>query len=565
MSLTMNELAPELSIVIAVCNAARPLDETLGGFPARAPFCYEIVIQDAMSGDATEQVVLKYAQLPISYARAKDCGIYDAWNKALPRIRGKWTIFLGAGDSLDWPALSQCVSELRLLPDSVEYYATPVQLVTPDGSALELMRPSAAPRRDLPQGMSLPHPGLFHRSTLFSAYKFDASCRIAGDYDFLCRTLREDNIRLGSIPFASMLTGGVSGNMDSMFASERELLRLSRKYFPKSVQFKPLLRLARSGGYLVARWLCGAQVAGYVADLPRLVQGKPRLWSLPEQKALVDLPPIPEQPSIDLLVATIGRKAELGRLLTSLEAQTCKNFRILLADQNPPGYLDDMLARHPGLPTTRTMLSPQGVSVARNVLLAQANADIMVFPDDDCWYAPDTLERVCETFAAHPSCGALLGVWTSSPDICALRLPEGGVSRTGLFQLAGTCVQFYRREVVTGIRFDPLLGPGTGLPYGCGEDTDYLLYAHARTEVRRYAKIRVFHPSPKENQPSPQKVARYAAGRMYLLKKHKFSRLFMLFNVLYPLCVAPLDALRHGRAQGAYRLRMFVERLRHWR
>jgi len=245
--------------------------------------------------------------------------------------------------------------------------------------------------------------------------------------------------------------------------------------------------------------------------------------------------------------------------------QTCKNFRILLADQNPPGYLDDMLACHPGLPTTRVMLSPEGVSVARNVLLEQANADIVVFPDDDCWYAPDTLERVCETFAAHPSCGALLGVWTSSPDICASGLPEGGVSRAGLFQLAGTCVQFYRRDAVTGIRFDPLLGPGTGLPYGCGEDTDYLLYAHARTEVRRYAKIRVFHPSPKENQPSSQKVASYAAGRMYLLKKHGFSWLFMLFNVLYPLCVAPLDALRHGKAQGVYRLRMFVERLRNWR
>ena len=564
MSLTMNELAPELSIVIAVCNAAKPLDETLGGFPVRAPFCYEVVIQDAMSGDATEQVVQEHAQLPISYESARDCGIYDAWNKALPRVRGKWAIFLGAGDSLNWSVLSQYVSELRLLPDSVEYFATPVQLVTPSGSELELMRPSAKPRRDLPQGMSLPHPGLFHRSTLFSVHKFDASCRIAGDYDFLCRTLREDNIRLGCIPFASMHTGGVSGNMDSMFASERELLRLSRKYFPESIQLKPLLRLTRSGGYLVVRRLCGARVAGYVADLPRLVQGKPRLWSLPEQETLVSLPPIPDQPSIDLLVATIGRANELDRLFTSLEGQSYKNFRILLADQNPPGYLGNMLARHPGLPITRTMLPPQGVSVARNVLLEQAKADIIVFPDDDCWYAPDTLERVRETFAAYPFCGALLGVWTSSPDVYASGVPEGSVSRAGLFQLAGTCVQFYRRDAVAGIRFDPLLGPGTGLPYGCGEDTDYLLYAYARTEVRRYAKIRVFHPSPKEIQPSPQKVASYAAGRMYLLKKHGFSWLFMLFNVLYPLCVAPLDALRYGTAQGAYRLRMFVERLRNW-
>ena len=106
-------------------------------------------------------------------------------------------------------------------------------------------------------------------------------------------------------------------------------------------------------------------------------------------------------PAIDLLVATVGRSNELDRLLTSLEVQTYKNFRILLADQNPSGYLDDMLAHHPGLPIIRTMLPPQGVSVARNVLLELASADIIVFPDDDCWYAPDTLERVCETFAAY--------------------------------------------------------------------------------------------------------------------------------------------------------------------
>ena len=276
------------------------------------------------------------------------------------------------------------------------------------------------------------------------------------------------------------------------------------------------------------------------------------------------LPCLAHNPLFDLLIATIGRNEELDRLFTSLEGQSYKNFRILLADQNPSGHLDDMLARHSGLPITRIMLPPQGVSVARNVLLEQAKADIIVFPDDDCWYAPDTLERVCETFPAYPSCGAVLGVWTSSPGVYASGVTEGVVSRAGLFQLAGTCVQFYRSESVTGLRFDPVLGPGTGLPYGCGEDTDYLLYAHARTEVRRYAKIRVFHPSPKENQPSPQKVASYAAGRMYLLKKHGFSRLFMLFNVLYPLCIAPLDALRYGKAQGIYRLRMFIWRLRNW-
>lgn len=272
----------------------------------------------------------------------------------------------------------------------------------------------------------------------------------------------------------------------------------------------------------------------------------------------------PEGPSIDLLVATLGRLHELDRFLTSLESQAYTNFRIFLADQNPPGYLDELLAKHAGLSITRILLPTRGVSIARNALLEYTTGEIIVFPDDDCWYAPDTLERVCEAFAAHPSCGALLGVWTASSEMQVRGVSEGVVSKTGLFQLAGTCVQFYRKEAVIGIRFDPLLGPGTGLPYGCGEDTDFLLYAHARTEVRRHKEIRVFHPSPTEILPPMQKVASYAAGRMYLLKKHKFSKLFVLLNVLYPLCLAPFDALRHGKKLGIYRWQMFLERLRNW-
>ena len=553
-----------LSIIIATRNVAENLHSTLSCIPQQSSFRYQLVIQDGMSSDETCAVAQSFCHLPISIESAPDSGIYDAWNKALARVHGKWTIFIGAGDRLDWPSLTRCVAALQQLPDHIEYYATPVALVGLSGGAFELMKPSVTPLSDLPQGMCLPHPGLFHRSTLFEGQRFDAACRIAGDYDFLCRTLRDSNVLVGDISFASMLTGGVSGSMDSMYSSERELLRLSRKYFPQVMPYKPLLRLVRSGVYLAVRCLLGSRIAGYYADIPRLAQGKSRLWSLPDTTDYVALPPLPDLPSMDLLVATLGRVSELERLLASLEEQTCKNFRILLADQNPPGFLDELLARHSSLSINRIMLPSRGVSIARNVLLDNARADIIVFPDDDCWYAPNTLERVCEIFSAYSSCGALLGVWTSSLDVPAPRLPEGVVSRVGAFQLAGTCVQFFRREVASGIRFDPLLGPGTELPYGCGEDTDYLLHISNHTEVRRYAKIRVFHPSPNESLPSPQKVASYAAGRMYLLKKHKFSRLFVLFNVLYPLCLVPIDFLRYGKGFAVYRWRMFRERLRSW-
>lgn len=60
-----------------------------------------------------------------------------------------------------------------------------------------------------------------------------------------------------------------------------------------------------------------------------------------------------------------------------------------------------------------------------------------------------------------------------------------------------------------------------------------------------------------------QTTISYAAGRMFLLKKHAFPLWFRCANVLYPLCMLPLDALRKGRKAARYRWRMFKERWRH--
>lgn len=554
---------PILSFVIATKNCANDLVVTLKSFLEFNAENYEIFIQDGMSEDSTAIEARNYTDLlPIFLCQERDKNIYDAWNKAIRKVRGEWILFMGAGDTLyQHDSIEELIQILTNLPRNIQYYSSPIVHIFPSGEKIEILKPDNSPLEGLRSGMCLPHQGLCHRRDLFFDRAFDADFRIAGDYDFVCRTITKYNYSIGKTPHVCMAFGGISSSMDNMVSREKEFFRIARDSYPTSIPWKILERLTWWYVVSYAKNLGGDAFGRAVAEIPRRIMGKPSLWT---RSGAARSASLISGSCIDLLVATIGRVEELDRLLTSLEAQTYKKFRILLADQNPPGFLDDMLARHQGLSIERIVLPSQGVSIARNVLLEHAAGDIIVFPDDDCWYAPDTLERVCEAFAEYPTCGALLGVWTSSPKEIAHGMPEGIVSRAGLFNLAGTCVQFYRKEAVTGIRFDPLLGPGTGLPYGCGEDTDYLLIVSAHAEVRRYAKIRVFHPSPKENQPSPQKVASYAAGRMYLLKKHKFSKLFVLFNVLYPLCLAPVEFVRYGKKQGAYRLRMFFERLRHW-
>lgn len=97
-----------------------------------------------------------------------------------------------------------------------------------------------------------------------------------------------------------------------------------------------------------------------------------------------------------LILATIGRTEELKRFLASLDKQTLRRFELIMADQNPDDrikpllepYQDHFPIMHLHRPTER------GASKARNVGLQHANGDVLTFPDDDCWYLPQLLEKI---------------------------------------------------------------------------------------------------------------------------------------------------------------------------
>lgn len=271
-----------------------------------------------------------------------------------------------------------------------------------------------------------------------------------------------------------------------------------------------------------------------------------------------------EAPLFSLLIATVRRRTELENLLFTLRQQQYQHLQIIIADQNPPSFLEGLYAQFPDLPLQIVPVPDKGVSQARNAIIPLAEGSYIAFPDDDCWYAPDTLAQVAEAFQRHPQAGTVMGKSIDTSPVSPPCGQDTPVSQIGTFKNGETYLQFFRAEVVKDLRFDPRLGPGTGLPYGCGEDTDYLLEAHKRAPVWRCPSIRVFHPSPDTHVPSDAKIASYAAGRMYLLKKHAFPLWFRCANVLYPLCMLPLDALRKGRKAARYRWRMFVERLRHF-
>lgn len=267
---------------------------------------------------------------------------------------------------------------------------------------------------------------------------------------------------------------------------------------------------------------------------------------------------------VSLAIATIGRTKELKRLLESLRQQTHTRFEVLIADQNRQDFLDATLSMFTShLNIQRIRMDPCGVSNARNALFKLFTGDLVAFPDDDCWYAPDTIEMAVKFFRQHESAQCAVGVWThdESAPFCpgVYNFSTHAMNYRELFLRGETYVQFFRKSAVKAIgMFDPILGPGTGLPYGCGEDTDYLLRAARIGLVWREPSIRVFHPLPNtQNCDLAHKWSAYGRGRMFVLKKHKLPLWFKIANVAYPL----LRAVIEDRKNWNYRWHMFRGRL----
>src|SRR5262245_42317411 len=184
-----------------------------------------------------------------------------------------------------------------------------------------------------------------------------------------------------------------------------------------------------------------------------------------------------------ILLATFGRTAEIHHFLRSLAVQTWRDFELIVIDQNADDRLVELLEPYRGQFRLRHIRSAPGHSRAFNAGLAHITGEIVAFPDDDCWYDPDLLERVERLFRQNPLCGGITGREIVPPGYSSGGRwdPRPGLlTPSNIWRRAITFSIFLRRSVVEGARFDESLGVGAGTAWGAGEETDFLLRAIQR-------------------------------------------------------------------------------------
>lgn len=232
--------------------------------------------------------------------------------------------------------------------------------------------------------------------------------------------------------------------------------------------------------------------------------------------------------TFDLVVATVARTAELERFLESLDAQTHRDFRVLVVDQNK----DDRVA--PLLDGSAVHLrSPLGLSRARNAALPELEADIVAFPDDDCIYPPDLLANVAARIEHVDGVVGREPWWT---------VPAAKLTRDNLWNRAISFTIFLRRPVVERVgAFDERLG----LPSSSGEETDYLIRAlDAGAHIEYDPSLVVEHPRKPVDLDAVG--ARDGESLGYILRKHRYPKRVVARMLLRPTGGALLHPRRAG-------------------
>lgn len=223
-----------------------------------------------------------------------------------------------------------------------------------------------------------------------------------------------------------------------------------------------------------------------------------------------------------LIVTSCDREPELERFFRSVVNQTITGkTEVILVNQNAvrPASCDLL-----GAPVKLTELWTGGrtpLSKARNLGLSCDLGDIVAFPDDDCWYEPNLLQKIAVYFQSNPGVGCIC-TNVYDPD---RKLPYGkrpaGVTRTitfaNVFMLGISVGIFVRREALqrAGSYFDEDLGAGT--PIGSGEETELLarlLSAGCHIEYR--GDLQVYHPVSVYLPNDIQKNYRYGYGTGHL-------------------------------------------------
>jgi glycosyltransferase involved in cell wall biosynthesis len=255
-------------------------------------------------------------------------------------------------------------------------------------------------------------------------------------------------------------------------------------------------------------------------------------------------------PRFSLVVPTLGRTTEVAEVFASIADQNRSDIEVIVVDQNDDDRLIPMvekLARN--LPVLHVRLEEKSLSMARNAGLDSATGEIIAFPDDDCWYPSDLLNRVDSWFKTNARY-AVLAVGA---------LDDEGLS-SGNRWLQDSCdisplnamrTTFASSLFISTARIDPILRFDPKLP--AGEETDFILRLLATGLRGRFDRnLHIHHPRRDmlSGTVSRERARRYGMGMGIVVRRHSLILVWcglLMYDLARTLLVSARGQFENAR------------------
>lgn len=223
----------KVSVITAVRNGAATIGATLESVAEQAHPDIEHVVIDGASSDQTVEIV-RASGRPLRLLSETDCGVYDAFNKGLALSTGDVIGYLNCGDTY-WSRDVVARVAARFATTDVDAVFGDLVIVDPKDPSARVRRYRSSRFRPsrLAYGFMPAHPTLFLRRRVYENYGgYDASYRIAGDFEFVARIFGAGTLRYSCFEdvMVRMPRGGIStAGPQSNWIITREMKRACDK------------------------------------------------------------------------------------------------------------------------------------------------------------------------------------------------------------------------------------------------------------------------------------------------------------------------------------------------
>lgn len=186
------ETTPLITIITITYNAGKTISPTLMSVASQTFRNFEHIIVDGASGDDTLLIARSYPETRI--LSEKDNGLYDAMNKGIRLARGKYLLFLNAGDTFHSKDILAAYAARARRGDDIIYADT----VIVDSARhiigrRHLTAPASLTFESFARGMLVCHQAFMVRREI--APDYDLQYRFSADYDWTVRCIKNADPR----------------------------------------------------------------------------------------------------------------------------------------------------------------------------------------------------------------------------------------------------------------------------------------------------------------------------------------------------------------------------------